>query len=146
MEARLSGLRSRFLGNSNGGVLLRLPMECTLKTLRSLLCSSGAVGSFVRAAANMRWGDSLPPLKERTWFCSHCVSLCSTSTRRRGWVVSVFACRSRDVDSILSSVEFFFPSFLRGHVTKVRLRTPISNFFSQSVAKWLALFSYHWCV
>jgi len=33
-----------------------LRMECTLKTLGSPLCSSGAVGSLVRAAANMRWG------------------------------------------------------------------------------------------
>ena len=37
----------------NGGVLFRLPMECTLKTLGTPICSSGAVGTFVRAAANV---------------------------------------------------------------------------------------------
>jgi len=49
MEARMSGLKSHCLGNSYGGVLSGLPMECTLKTLGTPLCSSGAVGPFVRA-------------------------------------------------------------------------------------------------
>ena len=52
-------------------------MECTLKTLGTPLCSSGAVGTFVRAAANMGLGDLLPPLKEpgfvrNAYVCAKC--------------------------------------------------------------------------
>jgi len=111
-------------------------MECTLKTLGISLCSSGAVGTLVRAAANMRRGDSLQLLKELgffllRWFVLSAIKAWWLSGQRvrlpisRRGFVSCFHC-------------IFISFFLRGHVTKVRLRAPVPNVFS--VAEWLALY------
>ena len=111
-------------------------MECTLKCLGFLSTQLWRVGFCCpnrSKYAVMRLGATL----ERTGFCSYCVGLCSSPTRRGGWVVSMSAYQSRDAGSILSSRCIFLSFFLRGLVTKVRLRTPLTNVFS--VAEWLAL-------
>ena len=83
---------------------------------------------------------------ERTKFCSYCVGLTLSPTRRRGLVVSISACHSCDVPSILRSAAFFcLPFFLRGLVPprpQIRLQTPALNVFS--VAEGLALLRYQW--
>jgi len=114
-------------------VLFGLPMEFTLKTLGTL-CSSGAVGTFVRAAANMRCGDLLPPLKEPGFVLHAYVR----AKRHQGVVAEWSACPSVNLAlRVLFSDPLHFSFFLRGHVIEVRRRTLGSNVFS--VAEWLAL-------
>jgi len=66
---------------------------------------------------------------ERTRFCS--IGFRLAPTRRRGWVVSVYACESRDAGSILSCVAFFFLSFYEASSLKYA-----SEHLRQTSSRW----------
>jgi len=108
-------------------------MACTLKTFGPNC--SGAVGTLVRAAAaNMGCGDLLPPLKEPGFLLIAYVC----ARRHQGVVADWSACPPANLAMrVRFPAPLHFSFFLRGHVTQVRLQTPLTNVFS--VAEWLAL-------
>jgi len=108
-----------------------------LKTLGPPLWSCGAVVSEPQQICGEE--TRYPPWKNQVlfllrWF----VPDTNETSRLSGQRVRVSISR-RPFDSL---VRWTFSFFLRGLVTKVRLRTPVSNVFS--VAEWLELLRYQW--
>ena len=139
MDARLSGLKSRCLGNNQGrrAVWVAYGVEAQDFGCSSMqlwrkwdFCESGSKCAVRRLVTTL----------DRTRFCSSCVGFCLAPTRRRGWVDTVSAGQTRHAGSTLSSASLSF--FLRGLVTKVRLRTPTPNVYS--AAECLALLRCEW--
>jgi len=58
MEARLSGVKSRCFGDSYGGVLFGLRMECTIKTFDSPLLYAVLAQSGLLSEPQQIQGDS----------------------------------------------------------------------------------------
>jgi len=95
-----------------------LPMECTLKNLGTPVYSSVAVGTFVRAAANMGRGDLLPTLKEPGFVLTAYVRVCC----QQGVVAEWSACPPFHLAMrVRFSDPLRFSFFLQSSDTKVLL-------------------------